>query len=662
MKKRILGLLVLISCLLSLSGCGVTQTSSSENSQYEGTIETARTEIWRSITSGNVSSASVAIMKDSEIVYQESFGMANRLTSQQVDSETQYNIGSVSKVFTTVAVLQLVEEGLVNLDEPVTTYINDFTMLDDRYQQITVRMLMNHASGLPGTFLYNGFASADDPDFLTKFMNYLKQSTLKSDPGSVSVYCNDGFMLAEVLIERVSGQPYADYLQAHVFDVADMGKTSCSFMPDNDNIALNYSEDGLANPVEIVNLMGTGGLTSTASDLCRFGQALLNNTLISEESFLMMSEAQYGSATVPQGIPITDYGLGWDMVEVADFVNQGLTVHSKNGSTFQYSSQFYLIPEQNLVIALTYSGNKDVTPVTNSITEAFLRDTNVISTDTELTNVGTGLSVIPADVLQNTGIYGGNGIIWRVRFDLTNNQLIIDEYLEGDFVETQAMSYYDDGYFHNDAGMRYSFYDGPDQTLIVMTLPDVERHLVVAETLSSGSISDVGNFSDSWWIPANLSATDLNAEATYTDSFDQIPGLIVVDGGTIYALRDNMNSQMILEYARDLTDLSISLKNGAAMLSAYGYQYINAAAIDVLANSEDITIADDDTSMSRRINNNCVLQITMPESGRVVIYSPDYSIDYDSLYETQESVDVEAGSILLLTGKANDEFNVKVIN
>lgn len=660
MKKKILGFLVLLSCILLLSSCSFTQTDSNVNNQYNQTIETVRTAVWRSITSGNVSSAGVAIMKDGELVYNEGFGMADRLSSQGVDTQTQFNIGSVSKVFTTVALLQLAEEGLINLDEPVVTYLNDFTMADERYQLITVKMLLNHASGLPGTFARNGFATAEDPEFLSEFMDYLSQSTLKSDPGSISVYCNDGFTLAEVLIERVSGQTYADYLQEHIFDLAQMENTSCSFMPENQNIALNYKENGLANPVEIVNLMGTGGLSSTAADLCNFGQSLLNNDLISDASFQIMSQAQYGENTVPEGNPITDYGLGWDMVAVSDFVNQGVTVHSKNGATFQYSSQFYLIPEQNLVLAVTYSGNKDVTAVTNEITQAILKETGVVNTQPDAFE--SSITPIPAEILQYTGIYGGAGTIWRIRFDLTNNTMIVDEYIEGQFMESQEMSYFDDGYFHSESGMRYSFSKTAEKNLIIMTVPDADSHLVVGESMLPGEVTDTGNFTDSWWVPVNLSSYDLNAEATYTDSFDEMTGLIILDQGTAYALSDNMNSQMILQYARDLTDLKISLKDGVAMLSAYGYQYKNASAIEALANSQDFVIGADGANILRRLSNDAKLQISMPDKGRVVIYAPDYSIVYDSLFETQESIALEAGSVLLLSGIANDAFDVKVLN
>jgi len=174
--------------VLMFSGC----SPKAEPKSYQKTIETARLEIWNAISAGGASSATVAIMDNGKIVYEEGFAMANRGEALGVNTSTQFNIGSISKIFTAAAVMQLVEAGKVDLDKPVVDYVPDFTMQDSRYKNITVRMLLNHSSGLPGTDIYNGFAAAVDPDFLANFMVYLANSNLKDDPGVVSVYCNDG--------------------------------------------------------------------------------------------------------------------------------------------------------------------------------------------------------------------------------------------------------------------------------------------------------------------------------------------------------------------------------------------------------------------------------------------------------------------------------------
>jgi CubicO group peptidase (beta-lactamase class C family) len=131
--------------------------------------------------------------------------------------ERIYCVGSVSKVYVTAAVMQLVDQGLVELDKPITTYIPDFTMADGRYKDITVRMLMNHTSGIMGSTLRNEFLFGDnDKDKYDYLLENLKTQTLKADPGAYAAYCNDGFTLLEIIVERVSGMDFTSYIEENI--------------------------------------------------------------------------------------------------------------------------------------------------------------------------------------------------------------------------------------------------------------------------------------------------------------------------------------------------------------------------------------------------------------------------------------------------------------
>ena len=146
------------------------------------------------------------------------------ITSSE-DKDMVYCIGSVSKVYVTTAVMQLVDQGKVSLDAPVTDYIEDFTMADERYKDITVRMLMNHTSGIKGTTSENLFLYGDnDFDAPENILENLKTQTLKADPGEYAAYCNDGFELLEIIVERVSGMSYTEYVEKNI--VAKIGAES----------------------------------------------------------------------------------------------------------------------------------------------------------------------------------------------------------------------------------------------------------------------------------------------------------------------------------------------------------------------------------------------------------------------------------------------------
>ncbi|MCR5228426.1 MAG: beta-lactamase family protein, partial [Eubacterium sp.] len=141
------------------------------------------------------------------------------ITSGKIfDTEEKiYGIGSVSKVYVTTAVMQLVDQGKVELDAPITEYIPGFTMADERYKDITVRMLMNHTSGIMGSSWTNMMLYEDnDMSNHDNILTSLSTQRLKADPGKYSAYCNDGFTLLELIVEEVSGMSYTEYVDKNI--------------------------------------------------------------------------------------------------------------------------------------------------------------------------------------------------------------------------------------------------------------------------------------------------------------------------------------------------------------------------------------------------------------------------------------------------------------
>jgi len=191
-------------------------------------ISTARREAWKAIQSGRAGSVTVAVMEQGRTVYAEGFGMADRLNSVPVDRNTVFNIGSISKTYCATAILLLVDEGKIKLDSPVTAYIPEFMMADERYREITVRMLLNHSSGLPGGSYANSFGYRYHDPFLQETLQTLARSHLKHAPGERAVYCNDGFSLAEIIVERVSGKKYSTFLAERIFAPLALSRTGLS--------------------------------------------------------------------------------------------------------------------------------------------------------------------------------------------------------------------------------------------------------------------------------------------------------------------------------------------------------------------------------------------------------------------------------------------------
>ena len=214
--KTLSRFLILLFVTIAIALLAIGPVWAEEQDPYQSAIITARTEAWRSINSGISGSATVAIMDQGQLVYTEGFGMADRTRSVPVDADTIFNIGSISKLFCATAVMLLVDDGLMELDNPVVEYLPEFTMADDRYRDITVRMLLDHSSGFPGSCYANMIGYQAKPDVFHDTLDNLSRTTLKHAPGEMAPYCNDGFTLAEMLVERVSGQLYRFFIGKNI--------------------------------------------------------------------------------------------------------------------------------------------------------------------------------------------------------------------------------------------------------------------------------------------------------------------------------------------------------------------------------------------------------------------------------------------------------------
>ena len=232
----------------------------------------------------------------------------------EIKADTVSAVGSVSKIFCTTAALQLYERGLLDIDAPVTDYVPEFTMQDERYKDITVRMLMNHTSGLMG-MVYDDMMLYDDIDttYHDRFLGHLKNSRLKADPGTLATYSNDGFTLLEIVVERVSGESFTDYVENHISKPLKLENTGTAAKMYGSKNTANIFVGGVPYDTDYCMAFGSGGIMSTASELCEFGAAFFkgDETLLGQSSKDEMQKNnardQYESA----------FGLGWDAVDVS---------------------------------------------------------------------------------------------------------------------------------------------------------------------------------------------------------------------------------------------------------------------------------------------------------------------------------------------------------
>ena len=381
-----------------------------------------------------------------------------------------YGIGSTSKTFTAAALMKLSEDGLIDLDEPLVTYIPDFYMEDQRYLDITPRMLLNHSSGLQGSSLSNTLLYGDpDTYHHDMLLTGLRTQRLKADPGAYSVYCNDGFTLAEILVERVTEQSFTDYLAAAFWEPMGLEsmETSQSLSAET-NLAKVYFKGKAPLPFEYANVIGSGGMYGTAKDLSQAGQMFVDQPIeefriLSDESVKAMGKPSYttGYGTDP-GVPAaTSYGLGWDSTESPEFARYGIRALSKGGDTKNYHSMLTVLPEQGISCAVLSSGGSSTynSLIAKEIMLIYLEEMGQIERDNVLIAEGwyqedRNLEELPEELYRYEGWYVGFGV-YRVSFSADNTLLLESSGTKRDTV--QEYYYLGDNRFVSKSGTYIDF-------------------------------------------------------------------------------------------------------------------------------------------------------------------------------------------------------------
>lgn len=369
-----------------------------------------------------------------------------------------YGIGSVSKIYTTVAVMKLVEAGKIMLDSPVTTYLKDFKMADPRYTKITVRMLLNHSSGLAGTSLGNAFLfNDDDQQATTDLLKRLSTQKLKADPGAFSAYCNDGFTLAELIVEAVSGKDFMDYVRAEILSPLGLKMT---FAPQDSfskgKLAPTYAsaDDSQELPPETLGIVGAGGLYATAADLAAFGSALAGTDLLSETSTTAMAAPEYDRGIWPdEPLGLVSFGLGWDAVEFAPFAQNGIQCLVKGGDTLRYHAALLVLPEYNLAAAVVSSGGVSVY---NELAAAqllisALKEKGVEVDETAPTLPAATAAAMPQTLVKESGYYGTTS--QQVQITVSSDGKLLLRQMTYAGVPDQTLTYYSDGSFRDENNM-----------------------------------------------------------------------------------------------------------------------------------------------------------------------------------------------------------------
>lgn len=382
--------------------------------------------------------------------------------SGDASEEKIYGIGSISKVYVTTAVMQLVEEGKVNLDALVTEYIPDFKMADERYKEITVRMLMDHTSGIMGTSAVNMILYEDnDMRSHDGLLQSLAGQRLKADPGTYAVYCNDGFALLEFIVENVSGMSYTEYLDLYIageIGAENTGTPVNRFQMENAVSIYKYGD--IPYDYDYCMNLGSGGVYATASEVAEFGSTFFegNDTLLKESS---KDEMAVRWAEDPY---LDDSGLGWDYVEQLQYEEAGVKVMGKGGDIDNQHAHLLVAPDEEISVSVLSSGGSSMynAMMALALLDVALEEKGICVEDIKAESVDSLLEV-SEEYAKYEGYYATNSEVWKITFPdrkymhlerISYNNTISEDYMittDGRFVrmEDDLSKWADAGYPEN---------------------------------------------------------------------------------------------------------------------------------------------------------------------------------------------------------------------
>ena len=317
----------------------------------DATVEIVEQMLMEKMSEERIPGLSIAVVVDGELVWSSGYGMADLENYVPATATTAYRTASIGKTMTATAVMQLVEQGRIDLDAPVQQYCPAFP---EKRWPVTTRHLLGHTSGIRhyggpneeaelfNTVHYNSVVEA---------LDIFKDDSLLFEPGTTYQYSTFGYDVLGCVVEGASGQDFLAYMREHVFEPAGMRSTR-----DDDPAALiprraeGYllTENGeLRNSraVDMSSKLPAGGFITTAEDLARFAIAVMEHRLVQEETF----EQMITPVRLRNGEAMGT-GLGWGLFPGEEWYGEREVFHG--GVTPQVSGMLYLLPDQRFAVAI----------------------------------------------------------------------------------------------------------------------------------------------------------------------------------------------------------------------------------------------------------------------------------------------------------------------
>jgi len=395
---------------------------------YNATIKEGQAAAQEFLDKQAASAISITLVDKDQIIWSQTFGLADPIGGQALTDTTMFGIGSVSKNIAAIAVMKLVDQGIIELDTPLVTYLPSFKMASPEYEKITVRMLLNHSAGFPGTDYRNALVRTPFPEYYNQVFQTLSKSRLKAPPGYMSVYCNDCYTMIETLIKAKSGKSYAQFVQDEILNPLNMKNTryptNQPFPPDSSYV--KAIKNGLVKPLEFMNGLATGGAYSTSNDMAQIARMFLgggvidSTRILSEASVAKMAIDQTAHSFIPVHSNSWSFGLGWDSVLQPGLKAVGFDGWAKGGDSDDYAAMLMVSQKAGLgIVVIGASGFRSEQAkviAERVLLRALVENGKIASFPSPLSASapqGYPLTKVHSDFKKVIGEYGSSSLILR---------------------------------------------------------------------------------------------------------------------------------------------------------------------------------------------------------------------------------------------------------
>jgi len=379
--KRSHGFVIFIAIIILFSGFNV-KAGFNNNPGFDGTEveEFLDTIIQGQMRENNIPNLTVSVVSGEEIIFKKGYGYADIDAQTPVDpGKTLFRIGSSSKIFTWTAIMQLFERGYLDLDTDINEYL-DFIIPDgvkfggrtSGNEPITIKHLMTHTPGFEAYSTNMFFLSQEKLEPLDEFVRERMPARV-FPPGKISAYSNYGSSLAGYIVERVSGIPFARYIEENIYEPLDMGSSSFrqplphQLSPNMTNAYRFIDGEFKKGKFEFMS-EPAGSMSTTASDMGRFMLALLQGGQIGGQRVLGQETVDKMFSQLLTHHPLLD-GMAYGFIEET-FNGRRVLFHP--GGTMLFDTGFYLLPEEGVGFFISHSGGNPL--VNDEVFYAFMNN------------------------------------------------------------------------------------------------------------------------------------------------------------------------------------------------------------------------------------------------------------------------------------------------